>query len=291
MLGRLLKRARRGRPSRKSTQATAAGELPLPTIKMRQLVGPTEEQAFDNPTGIPVYAELPIEAYDAVFDFGCGCGRIARQLIQQRSRPSTYLGIDLHRGMVRWCQENLSPHAPEFRFEHHDVYNFGFNPGRRKPRMLPLPASDGSFSLVNAHSVFTHLRQDEAEHYLREAARVLRPDGILRSTWFLFEKVDFPMMQDFQNALFINDLDLSNAVIFERDWVRERARAAGLTLFDALAPAVHGYQWVLLMTPSRQGIEEVELPLDAAAPGIHRPPLMPRDADRIGLGRQETVDG
>ena len=32
------------------------------------------------------------------------------------------------------------------------------------------------------------------------------------------------MMQDFQNALYINDVDPSNAVIFDREWLRREAR-------------------------------------------------------------------
>ena len=31
------------------------------------------------------------------------------------------------------------------------------------------------------------------------------------------------MMQDFQNALYINDVDPTNAVIFDREWLRREA--------------------------------------------------------------------
>jgi hypothetical protein len=90
-----------------------------------------------------------------VFDFGCGCGRIARQLMQQSPRPQRYVGIDLHRGMIEWCRENLAPHAPGFEFQHHDVFNPGLNPGTdmRPPRTRPFPVGDRAFTLVNAWSV------------------------------------------------------------------------------------------------------------------------------------------
>jgi 16S rRNA G1207 methylase RsmC len=65
---------------------------------MRELVGPTDPTEFDNPSGNLVYPYLPADAYEAVLDFGCGCGRVARQLIQQSRPPQRYLGIDLHRG-------------------------------------------------------------------------------------------------------------------------------------------------------------------------------------------------
>lgn len=113
-------------------------------------MGLTETRDFDNPTGGLALPHLPPEAFDAVLDFGCGCGRIARQILQQRPRPRRYLGIDLHRGMIDWCRANLAPGADGFAFEHHDVFNLSFNPGCAKPLWLPFPASAGEFSLVNA---------------------------------------------------------------------------------------------------------------------------------------------
>jgi trans-aconitate methyltransferase len=78
---------------------------------MRDLIGGSGPERFDNPIGEPVYDYLPPEAYGAVFDFGCGCGRVARQLIQQQPRPQRYLGVDLHAGMVEWCRRELAPRA------------------------------------------------------------------------------------------------------------------------------------------------------------------------------------
>src|SRR5262249_27496045 len=163
---------------------------PIPPAEMRDLVGGLGPEFYDNPTGALVHPDLPADAYETVLDFGCGCGRIARQLIQQQPRPARYLGVDLHAGMIAWCRRELASQAPGFRFEHHDVYNAGLNPEGHQ-RVLPLPASDGEFSLFHATSVFTHTTQDQAEHYLREAARVLRPDGYLYATWFLFDKQSF----------------------------------------------------------------------------------------------------
>jgi hypothetical protein len=89
--------------------------------------------------------------------------------------------------------------------------------------------------------VFTHLSQAQTEHYLREAKRILRPDGLLHTTWFLFDKRYFPMMQDFQNTLFINDVDPSNAIIYDRRWLPEAARAAGLVIRHAIPPQVRAF--------------------------------------------------
>lgn len=250
---------------------------------MRKLVGPTEPADFDNPTRALVYPQVGPEAYEAVFDFGCGCGRVARQLMQQDPRPERYLGIDLHRGMVEWCRTNLEPAAPGFRFVHHDVFSASFNPGEDKPMTERFPADSDEFTLVIAHSVFTHLVESQVEHYLREVARILRPDGVLLSTWFFFEKDDFPMMQEWTNALYINLVDPSAAVIFDKTWTRETARKAGLTLVAVQAPKIRGFQWTCTFAPTTSRVEEVDLPEDTAPIGLVRVAKAPADPHRVGL--------
>lgn len=239
-------------------------DLPIPPLPMREAVGPTDPAAFDNPTGRPIFESVPIEAYDSVFDFGCGCGRLARQLIQQTPRPRSYLGVDLHLPLVEWAQDNLASHAEGFRFAHHDVRYDAWNPGDDKPDTAPLPTDDGSRSLVIAFSVFTHLIQAHAEYYLREVARILAPEGAFYSTWFLFDKRLFPMMQDFQDALYINELNPANAVIFDRDWLLRTTAANGLALTAAEQPEVRGFQWHLTMRRATAMVQTVELPFDEA---------------------------
>jgi SAM-dependent methyltransferase len=250
---------------------------------MRALVGPTDVAAFENRSGGLVFPYLDSSAYRSVFDFGCGCGRVARQLIQQRVRPERYLGIDLHAGMIHWCQEHLTPRAPQFEFVHHDVFDDSFNPGKGKPRLAPFPARDREFTLVNAISVFTHLTEEQASRYLREAARILSDHGVIHASFFLLDKRAFPFMQSHTNALYASWEHPSAAVVFDRSWILDTARAANLTLVAAHAPTIRGYQWVLEMRHSRPGLAQIELPADSAPLGeVHIPP-MPADASRIGI--------
>jgi len=242
-----------------------SSDLPFPPLEMRRLVGPTDLKVYDNPTGELVYPGLAPETFRAVFDFGCGCGRVARQLMLQRTPPELYVGIDLHPDMIAWCNENLQPAAPNFHFYHHDVFNVAFNPRHEKPLTA-------QFTLVNALSVFTHLTEMQAEYYLRECARILHPDGVLHASWFLFDKSDYPMMDASSNALYVSYTDPSAAVIFDRQWVRDTARAVGLRISQVQAPSIKGYQWLVLMT-RRTDLPEVELPEDQAPRGI----VPPRD--------------
>jgi SAM-dependent methyltransferase len=265
-------------------ESNQSHSLPFPPFEMRELVGLTDAAYFDNPAGSPVFADsIELELYDNVLDFGCGCGRLARQMIQQRPRPRRYLGLDLHKGMVRWNQENLQPAAEGFEFQHHDVYNTGLNPSPAAPRTAPFPVENHSISLLVAWSVFTHLAEDQCEHYLREVARVLRPDGVMLSTWFLFDKSGFPMMQDFQNTLYINEIDPSNATIFDANWMVQLTSKLGLTIRSAEPPAVRGYHWKLQLTPTRPGVTGVELPADDAPVGRSPAPIGPLNASMVGL--------
>lgn len=257
--------------------------LPIPPLELRELVGPTDPAVFDNPDGSLVVPGVDAAHYDAVFDWGCGCGRLARQLIQQQPRPRRYVGVDLHRGMLEWCNRNLAPRAPGFEFHHHDVYEMAFNPGPEKARWLPFPVEDRAFTLAIAWSVFTHVSEAHATQYLHEMRRILKDEGLLVSTWFLFEKGDFPMMQDFQNALFINDINPTNAVIFDRSWLRDTVHAAGFDIVAAVPPAIRGFQWVLQLAPKEAGLPEVDLPEDTTDRGRLVAPSHPANAHLLGL--------
>jgi SAM-dependent methyltransferase len=227
--------------------------IPLPPESLRFLVGPTDDAAYDNEIGVPVFPEIPERLYEAVFDFGCGCGRTARQLLQQKARPRRYVGIDIHQGMIDWCNENLAPFDRNFRFLHHDVFNIGLAPNNSRQFTLPYPAADREFTLVNAHSVFTHLLKEQTEFYLSEIARVLTVDGIARTTWFFFDREALPFLVEGQVCLFVNEMDPSNAVIYDRKWFLASIRKAGLAVLKTVEPAVPGHQWEIFLGLRHEG--------------------------------------
>ena len=258
--------------------------MPYPPFEMRELVGITDLSYYDNPKASLVFEDkVELELYDHVLDFGCGCGRVARQLIQQIPPPRHYLGLDLHKGMIRWNQENLRPAADGFEFRHHDIYHIGFNPSPTAPKTAPFPVEDKTISLLVAHSVFTHLTQDQCEHYLREVARVLRPGGMMYSTWFLFDKSAFPMMQDFQNTLYINDVDLTNATIFDSKWLIRLTSDLGLIVHSAGVPFIRGDARQIFFMRSHPGEVGADLPPDNAPIGRRPPPLGAANPSLIGL--------
>jgi hypothetical protein len=149
--------------------------------------------------------------------------------------------------------------------------------------MAPFPVEDSTVSLLVAWSVFTHLTQDQCEYYLREASRVLRPDGVMFSTWFLFDKSVFPMMQDFQNTLYISYTDPANATIFDGTWLVELASNLGLTVRSAALPEVRGFSRKIEFTPTRPGVVAVELPVDNRPLGRRAPPIGRANPSAVGL--------
>ena len=175
------------------------------------------------------------------------------------------------------------PGGGRLRVHHHDVYNAGFNPDPHLPWVLPFPVPDRSVSIVEAWSVFTHLLEAQAEHYLDEVARVLTDDGLLICTFFLFDKAGFPFMQESQNALYINETDPTNAVVFDRAWLEAGLAARDLELVRADPPTIRGYHWRLRIGRAGQGRVPVAWPVDEAPHGRQPPPLGRAGASRLGL--------
>ena len=238
-------------------------QIPFPPLKMRDSVGVSDLSFFDNPSGDLIFNDflIPPEAYKSVFDFGCGCGRNARKLMQQKIRPKKYVGIDLNSKVINWCQKNLSSFDNNFSFYHYNIYNSQFNPKSQK-KFLKFPVSDSDFSLIIAHSVFTHIVEDLVPSFLKECLRVMKPESYFVSTWFLFNKKYFPMMQESQNSLYVNLTDPTNAVIYDHQWLFKLCKEIGLTPVQIVKPYIKGFQWVIIFRPSELGIPSCDLPDD-----------------------------
>lgn len=247
--------------------------IPFPPMHLKKSVGPIDDGFYDNPNGDLVFErEIPVENYQTIFDFGCGCGRVARQLmLMKKAEVGKYVGIDLFKESIDWCSANLSARNDRYRFHHHDVYNRQFNPNNPNP-MDRFPV-DEKFMLVNAHSVFTHITEPHIDHYMGECSRVLGDNGIFRSTWFLFDKQVFPMMQEFQNCLYINLDDPTNATIYDYKFIQNKFAEHGLVIFKITPPKVKGFQWVLLAGRMSDGRPAADFPEDAAPVGVVRPPV------------------
>lgn len=244
--------------------------LPIPSVELRRSVGVEDLRFFENPYGSLAFGdEVPADKYDKVFDFGCGCGRVARQMLLQSSNiPRRYFGVDLYQPSIEWCQQNLTEHNARFEFAHINVYNAQLNPNG--VAQAPIGTSE-KFTLINAHSVFTHIIQDNLDFYFSQCVKVMEPGSVMRATWFLFDKQHFPMMQEFQNCLYINTDDPTNATIYDQSYVRALYRKHGLRIIDVRKPGIRGHQWIIVS--ANEVGADVEFPIDDADFGVARPPV------------------
>jgi ubiquinone/menaquinone biosynthesis C-methylase UbiE len=107
---------------------------------------------------------LELGAHGEMLDVGTGPGHIPL-LVCARISDGTVLGVDLARSMLALAERRrlASPHADRVRYELADAKK--------------LPFADQSFDTVFSNTLLHHL--PEPVHFLREAARVLRPGGAL----------------------------------------------------------------------------------------------------------------
>gem|GEM_PF-481619 len=100
----------------------------------------------------------------SVLDFGCGSARFLRLL--RCIDGMRLVGTDVNLECLEWCRNNVP--GPEF-------HQNGLSP--------PLAfASDASFDLIFAASVFTHIPVDLQAVWLCEMHRILRPGGVFLCT-------------------------------------------------------------------------------------------------------------
>jgi SAM-dependent methyltransferase len=120
-----------------------------------------------------------------VLDVGCGAGAMAVELAGALGPGGRYVGFDVHRGAIGWARRAFAADT-RFRFEIAEVASPFSGGGNGTNLEYRFPIGDGEADLVLAKSLFTHLVEREARHYLREIRRTLRPGRAAAVTAFLF---------------------------------------------------------------------------------------------------------
>jgi ubiquinone/menaquinone biosynthesis C-methylase UbiE len=108
--------------------------------------------------------DRPLGAETRILDFGVSWGRIIRFFLKDTDAANLH-GVDVNDEYLAaardsGCQATLQKITP----------------------LGTLPYSDESFDLVYAYSVFTHLPENDQDHWLAEIRRVTKPGGILVAT-------------------------------------------------------------------------------------------------------------
>jgi SAM-dependent methyltransferase len=100
-----------------------------------------------------------------LLDFGCGAGRTLRHFMAEAEQGEVW-GVDIDAPSIDWMEEHLCPPLKVLRAE----------------PAPPLPFEPGSFDLIWAISVFTHLT-DQSLPWLAELHRILDVGGLLVASY------------------------------------------------------------------------------------------------------------
>lgn len=109
-------------------------------------------------------AGRPYRSLNDVLDWGCGCGRVLRHLIDPKG-PRLF-GCDYNPTLIQWSASAY----PSVKFSNNKI-----DP--------PLPYSDDSFDLVYGLSIFTHLPAGLQTAWITELCRIIRPGGFALITF------------------------------------------------------------------------------------------------------------
>lgn len=191
-------------------------------------------------------AGIDAGAFGSIVDFGCGSGRVLRHFRNVDGlRP---VGTDANAKAIEWDRANL----PGIEFHNNEL-------------APPLDLPDGSFDLVYALSVFTHIPLQWQEPWLRELRRILRPGGYLLCTVLGDNYIDLQLgpeervrlAHDGRLTLDADDPHASYSSQVLRSWdvfqTRDEVGKSFGSVFDILAytefPAATGQDTLLLQSP------------------------------------------
>lgn len=188
-----------------------------------------------------------------ILDIGSGQGRLAIGL--RAAMPNIrYVGIDIDRRSVAWCQRNIASFGGNFRFIHVDLANARYNPnGTPFVPPVQLPVADRAFDVIFLYSVFTHMLTPDVERYLSEIARLLRPGG--KALFTVYAEEDCDEDESENPSGYLEELGASlgalHRVRFRRRYLDEMIERAGLRVvrFDYRSETVTK-QSAVVVTPA-----------------------------------------
>jgi SAM-dependent methyltransferase len=122
---------------------------------------------YERPALDALIAHAELGRAESVLELGCGTGRFARELLDDQLAPTCrYLGVDVSGTMVRLATERLAPYSARA--------SARLASGEPKP-----PAADASVDRVISTYVLDLLPHEVATRLVADAARALRPGGLL----------------------------------------------------------------------------------------------------------------
>jgi SAM-dependent methyltransferase len=269
---------------------TASADRPYPPYELASRVRPLDGYPdpygyYEEQGGLMKQALLDLlpEGYSLegkrVLDFGSGAGRVLRHFLAE-AESAEFWGADADAASIEWMERELCPPLHAWRSE-------------ARP---PLGLEHGSFDLIWAISVFTHLA-DESLPWLLELQRLLKPGGLLIATyygrWNSEELAGEPWEEDRvgMNVLGHNvGWDLGGPSVLISDWWMREHWGRAFEILE-LEPQVDNMSWVLMRKREVElTVADLERPADdpreylAARHNLHQ---VQREIDAAVASREE----
>ena len=178
-----------------------------------------------------VLTKLASAPDDRLVDIGCGHGRLSIGLLHESSSLS-YLGLDVQRDSIDWCQRYIQRRHPSYQFRHINVVNELSNPaGDPIAPDYQLPVQAGTADIVYMWGVFTNMEPAHLTVYAREFYRLLRPGGKAFLTAHVEDDVPRSSVNPENYTPYACHGPL-HAVRYERGYFLDAFRQAGLILTE-----------------------------------------------------------
>jgi ubiquinone/menaquinone biosynthesis C-methylase UbiE len=123
-------------------------------------------QFYEDRAVARLVAECAPQTADAIFEFGCGTGRLAARMLQLLPPTARYLGVDVSPVMHALATDRLAPWGDRAQV-------------RLVDGSMPLPADSNSADRIVCTYVFDLLDDTDVAAVLREFERILNPGGLL----------------------------------------------------------------------------------------------------------------
>jgi cyclopropane fatty-acyl-phospholipid synthase-like methyltransferase len=180
----------------------------LPPLHLRWDVGPLRN--FESSAAeFRVYLKLlaGLKPTSSVLDIGCGCGQIAIELQRELDENGRYVGSDINKEAIAWCDAKIADSHKRYSFFHMDVRNGMYNPsGSHLGVEYHFPLKE-NFDIILLKSVFTHMLSEETENYLSQLPGLLSDNGKCLATFFLLNEEQRRLAQAGKNVIAFHQHD------------------------------------------------------------------------------------